>query len=406
MKMSTVLTRATVAALAIFMLHSCNKEEEQLNNLMPYRKDTGSAQVIDITALNTSMTLEDRVNGVDYIIKNNIEVNAALIIKPGVTVMFEDKAGLIINEEGTINAVGNANNVIFFTSQSGKRGAWNGITILSNKSQNILSYCKIEHGGGNNVSGAANVHVGSGNNTARAEISNCEITASKGDGVHISEGSIVMNFASNRIHTNSECPINLHIADAVMLENTNQFANNGKEYVRLTANSNNVVGRTINLKNISESYLISGQITSTAGFTINPGVRIAMDSRAEIIIDGTAGNASFTAVGTQAQPILISAMHNSAGVWNSIRFRSSSSDNNRIEHCTISGGGLTASGSMQGMVSVISDMGSSHINIRNSNIMNSAATGIYIQANNSEYNSDILTANVFNNNAKGNVYFE
>jgi hypothetical protein len=75
--------------------------------------------------------------------------------------------------------------------------------------------------------------------------------------------------------------------------------------------------------------------------------------------------------------------------------RNSNSPNNKIEYCTISGGGKTTN-SNEGMISVVTvGGGNSQVVIRNNNILNSASSGISIQHLNSSYNNDILTANSF-----------
>jgi hypothetical protein len=136
------------------------------------------------------------------------------------------------------------------------------------------------------------------------------------------------------------------------------------------------------------------------------GARVYMDDQAELIIDGQNGQGEFSAIGTLAQPITISALYNGVGVWSSIQLRNSNSPNNKIEYCTISGGGKTTNNN-EGMISVVTqEGGNSQIVIRNNNILNSASSGISIQHLNSNYNNDILTANSFLNCAKGNVHFE
>ncbi len=403
MKSLKLYAPVAMLALGLSVLSSCSKQQDDLTNLPVERKDNTQAQRIDQTAITTDMVLADRVNGVDYIITNNIEVNANLTIKPGVTVMFAEGAGLQVNEQGSLTAIGAQSNEVLFTSETGKRGSWKGITILSNNGRNVLSFCKIEQGGGNNTYGMGNVVVGSTTTPAQVEISNSSISTSNKDGIVINEGSKVLNFTGNKIFTNSAFPVSMHISDAVNMENGNTYSNNGKEFIKVTGET---VNKAITLKKLNESFLISGQITATKGFTINAGSRVYMDNDVELVIDGTNGEAFFSAVGTQDQPITVSAIYNGTGVWTSIRFRNADSNNNRIEHCTISGGGMTTVGA-EGMVSVTNtNGGSSNIVIRNSSIMNSAATGIYIQSANSEYNSDIINSNTFVNCAKGDIHIE
>ena len=400
MKSLKLYAPVAILALGLSVLSSCSKQQDDLTNLPVERKDNTQAQRIDAATITSDMVLADRVNGVDYIITSDVQVNANLTIKPGVTVMFAEGAGLQVNEQGSITAIGAQSNEVLFTSETGKRGSWKGITILSNSGRNVLSFCKIEQGGGN---GQGNVVVGSATTAAQVEISNSSISTSNKDGIVINEGSKVLNFNGNKIFTNSGFPVSMHISDAVNMENGNTYSNNGKEFIKV---SGEVVNKPITLKKLNESFLISGQITATKGFTISAGSRIYMDNDVEVVIDGTNNDAFFNAVGTQAQPITLSAIYNGTGVWTSIKFRNTNSNNNQIEYCTISGGGMTTVGA-EGMVSVTNtNGGSSNIVIRHSSIMNSAATGIYIQSANSEYNSDIINSNTFVNCAKGDVHIE
>lgn len=407
MKPTSTFTKLSAVAFALMLFSACSKNEDMGNtNLDIDRKNDSQAQTINETSINTSTTWNDQVNGVDYMVMQNVRVESNLTIKPGVTVMFADGAGLEIGENGSITAIGENGNVIYFTSKSGKRSAWKGITVLSNNAKNVLSYVKVEHGGAANNFGTGNIIVGAAGNTAQVEISHSEITASGTDGIVVGEGSKLIGFSDNNIFTNSAFPINMHITDAANLENTNQFSNNGKEFIKLNANGDNMLTQPISLKKLSESFLLSGKATVGNTFNIAAGSRVAMDNNAEIVIDGVAGHGSFSAVGTQAQPINIVSIYNGTGIWNSIRFRSSNSNDNMIQYCNISGGGF-GTGNGAAMISVVNENGgSSNIVIRNSNIMNSAAVGIYIQSANSEYNSDIIYGNVYSNNVKGNIQID
>lgn len=232
---TSLLTKLSVVALSVLVLSSCKKEADQLTNISTDRYETGEAQVFDQTEINSNMVFEDRVNGVDYLIANDVQINAALLVKPGVTFMFKDGAGFTVNENGSLKAIGSDGNEIYFTSESGKRGAWKGITIYSNAG-NVLSYCKIEHGGRENNFGSANVMVGKGGNAATVEISNTEIKASLTDGIFMIERSELLHFSGNTVTTNTAYPVSVHYTDAGQIEATNTYTNNGKPEVRLYGN--------------------------------------------------------------------------------------------------------------------------------------------------------------------------
>ncbi|MBI4650761.1 right-handed parallel beta-helix repeat-containing protein, partial [Candidatus Desantisbacteria bacterium] len=87
-----------------------------------------------------------------YFIENTliIEKGATLIIEPDVKVIFkkissENKINLIVY--GAINAVGQKNNNIVFTSDYPVSGAWGGIIFENNDNQvkSEVSYCRIEY---------------------------------------------------------------------------------------------------------------------------------------------------------------------------------------------------------------------------------------------------------------------
>lgn len=231
----TALTTLLITFFTMMVLQSC-KKEPLFSDITPYGKDQSQAQTISYSVVNSHLILEDRVSGVDYIITQNLEVNALLTIQPGVTIMFADNAGITVNEQGSLLAEGTATKQIWFTSQTGKRGAWKGITVLSNNSKNVLSYCKVEHGGGNNNMGSGNIMIGSGNNTAQMAIDHCEITAAFADGIQLSKGSKLNYFTNNKIHTNSVYGLNLFKTDAFSIHPTNEFSNNGSAAIHYIEN--------------------------------------------------------------------------------------------------------------------------------------------------------------------------
>ncbi len=403
-----ILPKLSTITLVLLFLASCSKQEDSaLTNLKVERTDNSRAMRMEQKSISTDMVLGDHVNGVDYIIKENVEVSANLTIMPGVTIQFEDNAGLQINQSGSIRAIGANGNLIYFTSKSGKRSSWKGITILSTSNKNSISYAKIEHGGADNSFGTGNLIIGNARNLASLELSNSEITASGTIGITLGEASKLTGFVANKIHTNSSYPVSLCIADAGNMNDLNELRNNGKEFFRFTGSSSGIISKEITLGKLLEPVLITGTVVAGNKFNLLAGTRIAMDEHAEIIIDGIAGNGSFSAIGTSSQPITIAAPFTGSGVWNSIRFRSSNSALNRIEYCNISGGGGSNSHINNGMITVVNDNGGSgNITIRNSSITNSAASGIFIQNSASVYNKDIVSSNSFSNNANGNVYFE
>jgi hypothetical protein len=236
--MNSILNKTLAVAAAVVLLSSCKKEQDPLTNISAFRKDASQAETINAATVNTKMILADRVNGVDYIITQNMLVNAELVIEPGVTIMFKDGAGLQVGEQGSLTAIGEKSNTIYFTSESGKRGAWKGIVFLSNSAKNVLAHSKIEHGGGAGEYGSANLIIGAGSKKAQAEVSNCEIMASKTDGIALSKGSKLNYFDYNKVSTNTAYAVTMFEEDIFPIAATNQFVNNGKDGINVIGNDN------------------------------------------------------------------------------------------------------------------------------------------------------------------------
>lgn len=390
------------AALLLTGATSCNKQSEQsINNIAAYRSDASEAQTIDYTTITSNTTLNDRVDGVDYIIKNDLRVTAGTItIRPGVTLMFENGAGLTIQDGGSISAIGEGGNEIYFIGRNAKRGEWKGITILTNSTRNILSHVYVAHGGHSaNTDGRANVIVG---NNAAIEISQSEFTASDASGIVIAKNAVVRNFTTNSIHTNTTFPVTIDITMADKLRDGNTFTNNGRNFIALVS-TEATVQEPVTLRNLAIPYMFTGNTVTTNSITINAGTHLYMAGGAQLTISG---NGWLSALGSATNPILLTGEYNQSGEWNAINFVSTKSENNRLEYCQITGGG-GASHSNRGSLNLMGgSAGNTQVSIRNCWVKNSAATGIYIQKSMVQYNADIETANQFAGNGAANVYFD
>lgn len=391
-----------IVAVILTALSACNKQAETpINNIAAYRSDASKAQALDYSTITANTSLTDRVDGVDYIIKDDLTVTSGtLSIMPGVTLMFENGAGLTIQPGGSITAIGQAGNEIYFISRGGKRGDWKGITILSNNARNVLSHVYVAHGGhADNTVGQANIIVGP---NAAVEISESEITASAGPGIVILKNAEVRDFTTNKIHTNTTFPVQIDITGAEKLRDGNTYTNNGREFIALTS-ADATVAEPITLRDLKNPYILTGNIQTTNSVIINAGTHLYMAGGAQLTITG---NGWLSALGTAANPIILTGEYNQNGLWNAINFVSSASQNNRLEYCQINGGG-GASHNMHGTINLMGNStGSTQVKIRNCWVRNSAATGIYIQKTKVQYNADIETANQFSSNAAANVYFD
>ena len=100
------------ATILVTTVASCNKQTEKpVNNIAAYRSDASEAQALYNDDISSNTVLKDRVDGVDYIVKNDINVTAGILtIKPGVTLMFESGTGITVSESGSLTAIGEQGN--------------------------------------------------------------------------------------------------------------------------------------------------------------------------------------------------------------------------------------------------------------------------------------------------------
>lgn len=406
--MKKITTKYALYALAIVSvcLAACNKKKdnELLTNIPAERKDVSQAQVLNESNITGNVTLADRVNGVDYVIPSTLTVTSGTLnIQPGVTIMFEDGAGVLVKEEGSITAIGEEGNTILFTSRSGKRGSWTGITVLSNTTRNVLSYCTIEQAGAETNYGKADVVIGAGNNAASITINHSTIATSDGDGIWLSKGSQLKNFEANTFATNTGYPISMYLSGLATLQSGNTYTNNGKQYIQLLGNSDPELN-SINFRKMELPYCFSGSFITSGDITINKGCMLYMNEGASWIYDGVETNGTFTAVGTESEPITITGVYSPSGFWNSLSFKSNGSQACTLENCLLIGGGVGSEG--KGIVNIMNNTGNVQLSITKCKFMNSGSNGIFIQHAGAGYNADLATTNTFSGITGQNIRFE
>ncbi|MEM3823528.1 MAG: Ig-like domain-containing protein, partial [Candidatus Bathyarchaeia archaeon] len=116
-----------------------------------------------------------------FVLSNNVIINpdVTLTIEPGVEVKFGGNFSLIVN--GKLNAEGNINKTIKFTSNSltPTAGDW-GTILFNGTASSLLKYCIIEYG-------KSGITVEDGS----IDVENCVIKLNSQDGVTINGGSVI-----------------------------------------------------------------------------------------------------------------------------------------------------------------------------------------------------------------------
>ncbi|MCF8331593.1 MAG: hypothetical protein K9H84_03995, partial [Bacteroidales bacterium] len=309
---------------SILFLSACEKDDEV--------DDEPVVEPVELSCsdINDEMVLEDRSSGVDYFVPCMIQVNAGLIIEPGVTIEFAQDAGFEIQDydtwEGYISAEGTAQNPIKFTGEIKSEGAWNQIQIKSNDLRNTMKHCIVEYAGTSDGSEAA-IHMDDG----KLELQNSNIRHNSGYGMFIDSQSDISGYSSNTITANMNYP--LHIAANVVTQldgqgstYTGNMNNSGDSMDEIYVFSNSIYERGyITGQNTHEwddpgvpffvNELVYIGETDEGSLRINAGCEISFGQNFGFWVDEY--NAFLEIKGTASNNVIISG-RDGQGSWNGI----------------------------------------------------------------------------------------
>ncbi|WP_207433526.1 PKD domain-containing protein [Sabulibacter ruber] len=361
---------------------------------------TSSAMVLQDIDVKT--VLENRIadpNLPDYLVNDDIGVNAELTVKPGVVIAFAEDVSMSVNGNGgVLIAKGEATNKIKFTGKTAQKGYWTGIMFYSNSSLNEFSHAEVVYGGSEDLMSDARANIVV-TEDARLTIKNTTISQSGGHGLYLAEGSILVGFANNTLSHNAEAPLKLAANNVPVLDAASVFtssnARNVIEVMRSSVEGNNEV--VWPAFNDNTPYRFLGFIGVHAGWRLTPGITIEVAEDQQFDI----GDGYLHAVGTPEKKITFTGVSKTTGSWNGIMIYTRSASN-RMEHVQISyaGGADIISGVKTSVV--VSHGGS--LTMKNSVISHSGGYGVYLNGRDVTFNADMETANTFTSNALAPVF--
>lgn len=350
---------------------------------------------------------EDLVPGdaVDYVVQCEISVkgNALLTIEPGVVIAFEGNlAGIYSSESGGIKAVGTQANPIVFKGVSENKGVWKGIYFGSNHPENRLENVTVMHAGrsASGVSGERGAVQLSRKQESAGAIVECTITDNDGFGIFVNDGCVLEEFSSNTITDNDEAPVGLFFNQLGALDVASKYDGNAKDYIEVRENE--IVDDAVTLAALSVPYRFvdSRRYDVNNALVISPGAELHFANGAGIRlgVQGTdcgVTTGSLNASGTASQPILFKGVSAGRGTWLGIGINSSSPDN-RLVHCNVSGGGSSKLYNGATFPANITLQCDSRVLIQNTTITQSGGHGLYMldeDAQLPDFESNVLSDN-------------
>lgn len=347
------------------------------------------ASLCDQNEILEDTTWEDVVPGneIDYVVQCAISIknNALLTIEPGVVIAFEgESSGIFTSEGGGLKAIGTLTDPISFIGTSDNKGVWKGIYFGSTHPENRLEGVMVMNAGrtASGQSGEKGAVQLSRDEDSAAAIVNCTISNNEGYGLFITDESDLEEFSGNSISDNEEAPVALFFNQVGALDFSSDYQGNGKNYIEVRENEIednmvnmpllNVPYRFVESKRYDIKNALNIEAGNTLEFTGGAGFRLG-----EQASDCANTSGSLNATGTMENPITFQGVVSGKGTWLGIGFNSSS-PNNKLIYCNVSGGGSSKLYNGAQFAANITLQCNSRVTIQNSTITESGEFGIYV----------------------------
>lgn len=350
---------------------------------------SGDASLCNTAEITENTTWEDVEPGdaVDYIIQCAISVkgNALLTIQPGVIIAFEGvESGIFASEGGGIKAVGTQAEPIKFQGISETKGVWKGIYFASNHPENRLENVIVSNAGRtasvqSKEKGAVQLSRG---DESGAAIVNCSITNNDGYGLFVTDKADLDIFSGNTISNNEGAPIGLYFNQLSALDSDSDYQGNGKNYIEIRENDIEDDDVSMAMLNVPYRFTESKRYNINRALTISPGNILEFTNGSgfrlgEQAADCITTTGSLNATGTEENHITFRGVTEGKGTWLGIGFNSSS-PNNKLVYCDISGGGSDKLYNGSGFSANITMQCASKVTIQHTSITESGGFGIYM----------------------------
>ncbi|HQP02902.1 MAG TPA: hypothetical protein PK337_11450 [Bacteroidia bacterium] len=400
MKSTSKILAAILLALS-FIQSSCKKKDD--DDPQPITLDCA-----DITANRVLTDIVPTAGAVDYIVPCDIGIDADLTISQGVVIQFAANTGFIINNTGSLNAIGTADLPIVFRGASDVAGFWKGLFFNSNNVLNQLSHVTITGAGSNSFNGndvVANIRV---YQTAQLGISNCSINKSGRDGIY-TDGTAsndlnpITSFGANSFNNNTAYPLNISAPVSGMMDEASLFSGNGNNKILIRGGE---INTAVKWRKTQVPFLVSGDViispyVGTGSVYIESGSTIQFAAESSLGV-GEYSTGSLKIIGTATQRITLTGEVESPGSWQGIGFQSTNVLN-EIAFTDISYGGCCSFSGSSGDVGnvVVGAFSAGFVKISNTSVNFSQQCGIKVKSPASSINN--AGGITYNGNAAGTL---
>ena len=382
-------------------------EATKIDGATTFTNNTDAVEVFGSTLdESTAATLTALSNQSAYFVTGQVDIDSDFVIDPGVSMLFGENVKMFVSSTGTIQAIGDASNVITMSSRNASSGIyWTGLEIRSGSALNELQYVQLTYAGGDfmDFQDFADEKTTIGlSRGGTLKLIECTISDSDGHGVYVRRGELP-TFSNNVITGNALSAVVGEPNNASSMDGGSDLTGNtgfdGMELYSATLDQN---ANWAALANGAE-YKVTADLIVDADLTLDPGVRIVVDENVAIKVR-SAG--SLNAVGTAGNNIVMTSSNISSGLlWTGLEFEGSASTLNVLDYVDLSyGGGETVRlDNFEDIAGNVTGDIDAQVTLTNSTISNSGGYGVYWQGAGSINDYQSAGANnTFSNNPSGN----
>lgn len=369
------LTKTSQWMLLAFMtiaISSCSNDDDKdvtepdptppVEENLPVTLDCNAFQANNSEAITV---LENRNDGVDYIIPCIASVEVDLQIEAGVVIAFEDAAGMIVRSGASLSAEGTSDNPISFTGLTPTKGSWKGIMSSSPSVKNKFDYVVIQYAGDGGLTSNSDPASLILLSESYFRISNTTIKDGLEYGISAPGQEYDVEITDCTI---SGCEIPLFL-DTNIIPNLSggDFKGNQTDVIRVSAGGKGAINKSQTWKKFPIPYRVDDiVVVDGAKWTIDPGVVIEFEETRGLLLDELSDDGSaIIAKGTPEEPIIFTGETKIPGSWKALSIRRTSSVQNILDNVIVEyAGGEGTGGAIEMWVDPVLTV--SNTTIRNS----------------------------------------
>jgi parallel beta-helix repeat protein len=275
---------------------------------------------------------------VPYRMMDRFSVEAPLTLAPGVTLEFVANGSMIVQNGGSLKAIGETEKNITFRSTEKDVVYWKGLQILTASADNVFEHVTFENGGSQAWTGApdsrAMVYL-QGNSKALFTFS--RFIGSAHYGLWVPAEGDITGFNGNEFVDNARVMI-VHPNRVGGMTVQNKFSDNDEARVRVTFGNTDAVLMAQTWPALSSPYLVMDRTYIRAPLTIEAGAMLEFAQNANLVVtdEGT-----LRAQGEAGRRITFSGSEDLTGYWKGIQYNTASAAN-MLAYVDISNAGSQA----------------------------------------------------------------